>query len=485
MAYAIGALSKAAAKIEGASIAGTGLASTAYPTTDATADNEEVLLKSSDQLTLASEGIEETHTFVPENTLDGVPAATGIDNTAIVADGPLEIQGYYDGLDAILACALGFEIPKATISPTAQNSTALTAGTCAAGTWVDSGTPFVAGDVGKFIQVQSDLGEGQVRRISGYNSTSSVDITPNWTVTPSSTDTAVMAQEWLHLFECSNNLEDELYTNVLATYPVGGLGTTSDKIIRRMTLGLLKYSTTPQIHRSVMINTLTIKLDKTKGLTLSVGLMGFNRELSSATNGAASAASWAFDHASPLFVENERIVFPDVSYFRIDAYTNGVLSSADNWGIDEFEITINNNLKGDDQSVTSAPWRVQPGRNAQREITGSFKLPRYSVDTFTDWMTGKTALTMEMLIAGSTIETSARNMSIFVPKLILESVSTPVSGPGIVPMTVGFRAISPGEALAASSPYNDAVLTAPYSELLIETLNQNPFNVQRDQQREY
>ncbi|KKM87727.1 hypothetical protein LCGC14_1266030, partial [marine sediment metagenome] len=250
-------------------------------------------------------------------------------------------------------------------------------------------------------------------------------------------------------------------------------------------VGFTKHSTTPQVHRSTMVNVLTIKLDKTNGMTFSSELMAFNKDLSSATNGAASADNWDFDHASPLFVENERIVFSGVDYFRVDAFANGALTSDDNWGIDEFEISVNNQMKGDDQSVSSTPWRVQPGRNAMREVTGTFKLPRHSTDQFDTWLTAKTPLTLELSVSGSTIASTARNVSIFVPQLIIETVSNPIAGPGISTVMVGFRALSPSTVLAASSPYNEVGLTAPRSELLIETLNQNPFNMFRDQQKEY
>ncbi|KKL84354.1 hypothetical protein LCGC14_1965610, partial [marine sediment metagenome] len=54
MGNAIGALSKAAARIE----SDAGMVSASYPTTEATADTEEVLLKSSDQLPFTSEGLD-------------------------------------------------------------------------------------------------------------------------------------------------------------------------------------------------------------------------------------------------------------------------------------------------------------------------------------------------------------------------------------------------------------------------------------------
>ncbi|KKL58886.1 hypothetical protein LCGC14_2220890, partial [marine sediment metagenome] len=200
MGNAVGAFSKAAFRIE----SDRGLVNATYPTTVAEADTEEVLLKSSDQINLLSESLKENLTFEQDVTLLGTPGIPNTDLVSILPTGSLEIRGFYDGLDAIIAAAMGFEKPLATDSPIAQNSTALTSSaSSAAGTWDDSGTPFASGDVGKFIRVTSRTAEGQVRRISGFTDSNTVTITPNWDVTPDNTTTAVMAQEWLHLFELS------------------------------------------------------------------------------------------------------------------------------------------------------------------------------------------------------------------------------------------------------------------------------------------
>lgn len=482
---AVGSLSKAAFRIEGGAVSGTGLQATTYPTTEATADAEEVLLKSSDLIPLISESISENRTFLVDNVITGSPGAASMDEVGIFVTGSLELAGFYDGLDAIIACAMGMEIGDASNSPAAQNSTALTCagsgGGQTASNWKDSGTPFVSGDVGKIIRDEGGTGEGQVRRISAYVSTSEVTITPNWTVTPVEFANGKMAQEWKHLFELTRDLQDEDWDVVDSGYPTGGVGASGDQLVRRGTLGFLKANSIPQILRSVMMNSLTFTLTPKDGLKLSAEVMGFSRELASGTNTTGTHSAWDWDHASELFQENERIMFADTDHFRIDAFANDQLTSDDDYGISEFELVINNQLKGDDQTVISRLWGIQPARNAQREITGSFVIPRYATDQFITWLTAKTPLTAELSLSGSTIAAVARNITFYLPALQLTAVSAPIAGPGIVSQRISFRCLTPPSAITGVPTVNTVVA----GELMIETLNQNAFSAFRDQNREY
>ena len=490
MADAVGSLSKAAFRV-GSDLSMDGSAT--YPTTEATADNEEMLLKLSDQLTFISEGVVEERRHELDETMVGTPATTNTDETAIMGGGPLELNAFYDGLDQLIFCALGFEKPDPDGSPVGQNTTALTAsGAIGASDWDDSGTPFASGDVGKFIKV-NDTGAsagGSVRRISAFTDSNTVTITPNWNVPARgnsalvvAADTAVMDTEWLHTFECSNNLNLELWTDVFSAYDVTGIQAANDEIIRYGTLGFLKFSTTPWVWRAVMVNSITFRFVAGEGMTVSIELIPFNLDRSSGTNGAASADSWAFDHSSAVFEANERIVFSDIDHFRIDDFSTGsALTSADNMGISAFEITINNNLKGDDMDAVSGKFRVEPTRSAHREITGSITLPRYNADTFFSWEAADTLLMAHLQSTGSTITANARKFEIFINSLKLEAGKASISGAGVVQQTFNFRALSP---TGAPASFPTATLTAPRSELFIRTLNQNPFNSGLDQQQEY
>ncbi len=505
MGAGLGALAKAAFKIEGGSKTGTGPINTLYPqqpdTTTPHADEEEVLLKTSDQIPLLSESIENEHGFELDETLNGTPGISNMDRVSLMGSGPAECLGMYDGLNQLIACVTGFENPEATDSPADQNATALTGGAMAAGTWVDSGTPFAAIDVGKFIRVTNGGGEGQVRRISGYTNTSTVSITPNWSVTPSAGHTAKMAEEFLHLYELAPQLDDILFAtldnNQNFTYPTGGVGGATDLLVRRGTLGFLKQSNIPWIWRSCMINSMTISIVAGESMKISFDVLPFDLDQASNTNGANSADAWAFTHGKPssgsnaIFQPNQQILFNHMSgsgFMRIDTFAGGAMTSADEYGFNSFTMTLNNNLKGDDQDALTGVYRTKPVRAGFREVTGSFSMPRYESDTFRDWAKAQTILQMHLLLSGSTIVSSARSFEIFISSMKIVKPTAPLSGANAITPTFDFRALIPVSAptfIAGGLGNPTQIITKPRSEMMIRTLNQDPYNAFRDQQQEY
>ena len=232
-----------------------------------------------------------------------------------------------------------------------------------------------------------------------------------------------------------------------------------------------------------MVNSITFRFVAGEGTGISVELIPFNLDRASATNGANSADNWAFDHGSAVFEANERVVFSDIDHFRIDSFSTGTpLSSADDYGISAFELTINNNLKGDDMDAVSGKFRVEPTRSAHREITGSITLPRYNADTFFVWEAADTLLMAHLQATGSTITANARKFEIFINSLKLEAGKASISGAGVVQQTFNFRALQP-----TGQPASFPTLTAipNFSEIVIRTLNQNGFNSGLDQQQSY
>lgn len=454
-----------------------------YPTTVVEADNEETLLKSSDLLPLMSESLEENHQFEPVATLLGGAGIEDTDKMAIEPAGGLVLAGFYDGLDAIIAAAMGYEHPAVDNSPTAVTGTALEATGVGATDYKDGGNPFASGDIGKFIVITSGAAEGQARRISAFVGAGEVTITPAWDSNPANGTTAKMDQEYTHVYEVSNNLHTQLWSDVTGSYPTSGVGTTNDKILRYGTWGLKKQSTTPWIGRAAMVNALNFSWAAKQGLQITANLLWFDTDLASGTNGANSSDDWDWDNASPLFQTNERIIFPDISYFRADDLSNGTMSNVDNYAIDQFTLNINNNLKGDDHTAITPLYREEPARSNMREISGSFKIPRYSADTFIAWQRAETELNIILHAEGSTMSTVARYIEFLLPRVKLETASAPISGAGIVQQTFNFKCLVPNAAPSADFPTQN--LTAPRSELMMRLRNQNPFNAFRDQNKEY
>ena len=494
MANALGTKSKAAFRLG----SDAGMVSGAYPTTEATADTQETVLDGYDLIPLANESITEGRENEVGETLLGTPAVSHHDQVAIMPGGSIELHGFYDGLDQIIAAVMGYEHPgtdAAPISPDYTKGTGEKAGTCM-GTQdsthlIDTTlTPFAAGDVGKFIQLYgANSAAGQIRRITAYVSTSSVTIGTAWDVTPTAGSTTYrVSQEFQHFYELAQQLHDELWTSEYASYPTTGVGTLSDKIIRHGTLGFQKYATKPWVWRSCFINSITFNFSAKSGMTISLDVIPFNLDRASDTN--ATTTGWGFSEStlfSPL--ENERILFNHLSgsgFLRIAPFADGAMTSADEYGISDFSITLNNNLKADDQDALTGDYRVQPARGGHREVTGSFTLPRYAADTFQDWASGSTILQSHIKFAGSTISTIARAFEIFISSLKLESPQAPISGAEVLKQTYNFRALIPASAPTFIADVNPTqYITTPRSELMIRTTNQSPWNHLRDQNKEY
>lgn len=484
---ALGVLAKAAFRLG----SDQGMVNADYPTNETTADAEETRIGGGDLVPLLSESLEEGVNVDFDETIIGSPAVTGGDNTMIMPSGGSELAGFYDGLDALFFAAMGFEKPEAGDGPVAQNPTALTSTASGATSYKDAGNPFASGDVGKFIQITNGAAEGQVRRISAFVGAGEVTITPAWDSNPADATTAKMDQEWLHTYECANRLEDMLWSDLYSSYPTGGVGTANDQAIRRGDFAVSKNpSTKPWVWRGCYVNSLSISIEAGGAMSINAELLPFNLDRDSATNIQAQLTEWDWDHNSPLFQINERIMFADIQHFRLDDYSTGTaLTSADDIGISKFELTINNNLAADDQSSLSGLFRVEPVRSSHREIVGSFTIPRYGQDigdssdpdAFDQWRQDETVLMANLKLQGTTIATVARYLNMWLPSLRITTVSKPVAGANVVMQEVGFRCVSPAGQAASFPTHN---LTAPRSELMIQTLNQNPYSMGRDQQKE-
>lgn len=483
MGTGLGTKAKCAFRIE----SDQGLVNADYPKSASNADDEEINLGSSDKVPFLSESIEEDHQFELDETLDGSPGVTKSERVALLGGGALEVQGMYDGLDQLIACAMGYEHPGTDGSPAYPDYTVGTAektggadGTQGSTKIVDEGSShFATGDVGKFIVLKGvNAAAGQVRRISAYVGTTELTITPAWAVNPIDLSTSyVISQEYGHLYELAPQLHDQLWTDVYSSYPTTGVGTANDQIIRRGTIGIEKGQTKPWIWRGCMVNSMTISCNAGESAKFSFELVPFDLDRDSATNTAHSG--WDIDHDSGLFQENELITFDHLDYFRIGTFSTAVsLDSGDEYGINSFSITLNNNLKIDDQDADTGIYRVEPARGGMREITGTITLPRYDADTFIDWQAHKTTLMAQISLSGSTIRTIARQILIELCSLEITGKSVAVAGAGVLTQSFDFRCLIPDGQPSGLSAHN---ITSPRSEFTIYTKNQFPWNTLRQQ----
>lgn len=94
-----------------------------------------------------------------------------------------------------------------------------------------------------------------------------------------------------------------------------------------------------------------------------------------------------------FFVHND---FSSSGYFRVGDHTDA-LASEDNQQIEEFNITMTSGFDTQyaNQQLSLTPVYGMVGL----EVTGSFKISRYSADTFLDWRDAATTLQLDALLS--------------------------------------------------------------------------------------
>ena len=497
MVIGIGALGKAGARIE----SDQGMTTGDYPTTEATADSEEVKVKTYDQIPLLAESLDDGHQWENDETIVGVSSIPSSERVAREPSGGHTLQGTYDGLDVFFACALGGEDHS---SPDWTVGTQKTEVNCTINAAKLVGTMnalnIEESDDDRFIKFDTsgtdDTDEGQVRHISQVDADVAESVTWLTAVTAGNHANAgiVIADEFKHTFEPTNNLHDQLWTDVYSDYPTAGIGAATDKLLRRFTLCIAK-DVSLWAYRSVFINSMTISGSAKAGITIELDLLPFDRvtdSLSSSRQDGSTVAGWKTNlkwtkvtysvTTGYGIAVNERIMFSDLT-FRIDDYsTSTPLAAADNLGISEFSLTVNNNLKGDDHDSVGGVYRAEPARNTTREITGTFTVPRYTSDAR---FTLRDAATMQMAhfnFVGSTMSTIARAFQIWLPSLKITNIATSMGGSGLINETVSFQCFTPAGQASSFPTYG---VSLPYPDIQIQTTNHNPFSMFRDQCAEY
>ena len=393
MATALGVKSKAALRIDGKSTSGIAPDLSEYPTTTTEASDERCALKYCDGIPMKSESMEAGMNFEEDETLLGGAGAISQDNVSKLPSGSISMTGRYNGLDAVFALALGYEevYRNSDFYPSSMSETALTAGTCSASTFVNSTGVFASSDEGKFIKmVGTDANSGQIRRISGYNSTTSVDVTPNWDDTPDSGDSAELAEFFTHLFHTSQNAHDELLSDIRtdwSTRATNSIFGANDKVIRRGYLGVYKGDASyTNFSRAVKADSLEISCQAGGSMEVTLGLNAFDRLRSTASISDITKwgdPDWNSENLQDNYQDKlrEKVMFNDLSGIYVAPHET-LLGSDHARKISGFTISLNNNLQSEDLTAVSGLYRTEPVRGGMKEITGSFTIPRYDSDTW-------------------------------------------------------------------------------------------------------
>ncbi len=479
MTNPIGVLTKTAGRIG----SDNGLQSAAYPVSIATADAEEVVLGAYDLMPMKSESLTEN---VEKETYPSLIGAAGVvtdDIVAIKTAGDLELAGCYDGLDILFACALGAEHYN---SPDWEVGTQKTEVDCALDSTGKIGTMnalnIVAGDNDKWIKWDTSgasyTNEGQVRHISSVDAgANTITFLDALSIKPADNQGIVIADEFKHLYECSNKMQMEDWDQLYAAYFTTGIGHTDDQILRWFTLGVEKH-TSMWVFRAVYVNTLTFNYSIKSGLSITANLIAYDITRSSTTNTADT--TWDWSKSDKMESINERIMGDDV-VFQLADYVNTGFDS-DQVGIAEFSLVINNNLVSDHQDSVSGLRIQSPVRSGHRTVTGTLKRNRYDSDAnLTDFI-GNSWKMLEAKFTGTSMGTATKQLNLYLPRVKLTAGGAPIGGPGSIPIDFSFSAFNGIEAVTG---FPTATITTPYSQIMIETQNRNPFSAFRDQNQEY
>jgi hypothetical protein len=217
------------------------------------------------------------------------------------------------------------------------------------------------------------------------------------------------------------------------------------------------------------INQFVISASNGENLSLAFETQSINQVITGSENTPAELQ--ALDDDIPSLAN-----FSDVT-FKIGDQSNTIQGvTADNVSIQQFSITVNNNLTEPQQAspgdlgyaggqVHSDPLKsIKPVRNGFREVMIELTLPRYDDDSFLDWRDNETKLQAEFTITDGT-----NTIWIYVPNCKVLTASDPVAGQEAIQETVSIKAFMYND--HGFMEFQDGV-TTDAGELWIELSNE-------------
>jgi len=208
---------------------------------------------------------------------------------------------------------------------------------------------------------------------------------------PDDSPATLAAGAYAHLLECDYDLQDRAW---IATEDrtVNGW-TANDRKARRGQIGFAKQ-VTDWVFNSVMVNKVTISgTGNPSEIKIAFELIGYDLY-----RGAYNSTNWTLPAGSTALALFSQLVA------KVGERAGGA-GSLTTFGPSSFEIGINNNLKGDDQTTTSGMHIVQPVRGGMQEITFKLEFPRYNSDltSLATWAELNTELAASLVFTGPQI----------------------------------------------------------------------------------
>jgi hypothetical protein len=200
-----------------------------------------------------------------------------------------------------------------------------------------------------------------------------------------------------------------------------------------------QVSTTPWQFNGVYFNGFTITGNAKENIKATFPVIAYDVDR---TTGGTSETELNTLYTTVSAAPPKKVLFSDL-VFRIGDDADA-LGDADQLGINSFTFTFNRNLTDPEFSSpdygthTATRNTIEPVVNGMREVTLSITLPRYKADSFFTWRDSDEKLQCDIKFTESSGD-NIKGFNIYMPTLKVVSVSAPVSGSGVVPVTVNFK----------------------------------------------
>jgi hypothetical protein len=265
-----------------------------------------------------------------------------------------------------------------------------------------------------------------------------------------------------HIFEGDNTIQDEAWNGTDGRNP--GFHA-NDRKIRRGLFGIDKQVNN-FVFGSSFINKLTLS-GNPQEVNLTVDLISYDQK-----RGAYNSAAWTLPSGSTA-----QVLFQQLEVkLGLRSGGEGALTTI---RPSSFELSIDNKLKGDDQTTESGVLIEQPVRDGFRETMLKLELPRYSVDTWPVYFDLDSELAGKLVFTGPTIagvSGSSYLWGFFMSSLRFSADTINVAGPGRLPEAIELYAEKPVTTdIFAAANYNSVALKKD-SELVVKVQNEDPQN---------
>lgn len=275
--------------------------------------------------------------------------------------------------------------------------------------------------------------------------------------------TAEKFSAFAHLFELDEVLQDQAW--VAGTERLAGFNA-GDRKVRRGVVGFSKGQTNDQAFSSCMIDKITLSGNPTE-VRVAFDLLGYNRRA-----GSYNSANWtlpgvstalAIFHQATVKLGTRAAGYGSLSTFKPSAW----------------ELSVANNLKGDDRSTASAPYIEQPERNNFRETALKLDFPRFGPDAVTlqSYADLGTELSGYIELVGPQIGATGyyHLWGFYMSSLrIKETEPGNIGGPSVLTYSIELQAHRPGGSDIFVGNKHAGITLVKDGELVIVTQNEDP-----------